>query len=106
LRGFISCSRLQGRAIPFNSLSIPLCLSHLPPDTTPFFSLHHIFYSHQQTTTASAMAITEVKTLAQALSKEYHSANPDLTKCGQYLAQLKVSQQLPRHYFAGRVYSL
>ncbi|KAG0246122.1 proteasome 26S subunit [Mortierella sp. GBAus27b] len=37
------------------------------------------------------MAITEVKTLAQALSKEYHSANPDLTKCGQYLAQLKIA---------------
>jgi hypothetical protein len=37
------------------------------------------------------MAITEVKSLAQALSKEYNAANPDLAKCGQYLSQLKVS---------------
>lgn len=36
------------------------------------------------------MAISEVKRLAQALSQEYNSANPDLAKCGQFLNQLKV----------------
>jgi hypothetical protein len=36
------------------------------------------------------MAISEVKRLAQALSQEYNSANPDLAKCGQFLSQLKV----------------
>lgn len=41
------------------------------------------------------MAITEVKRLAQALSKDYNTPNPDLAKCGQHLSQLKVSKQLP-----------
>ncbi|KAG0288686.1 hypothetical protein BGZ96_007552 [Linnemannia gamsii] len=37
------------------------------------------------------MAISEVKRLAQALSQEYNSANPDLAKCGQFLSQLKIA---------------
>ncbi|KAF9586369.1 hypothetical protein BGW38_006113 [Lunasporangiospora selenospora] len=37
------------------------------------------------------MALTEVKSLAQALSQEFNSANPNLDKCGQLLSQLKIA---------------
>ncbi|ORZ00053.1 SAC3/GANP/Nin1/mts3/eIF-3 p25 family-domain-containing protein [Lobosporangium transversale] len=37
------------------------------------------------------MALTDIKTLAQELSKEYNAPNPDLAKCGQYLSKLKIA---------------